>query len=163
MPAIKTLTNTLIKKLGDNKAANRNEESDMIYILKALGNFHHISDEIVTKIIQIAKDKNASNRLRVAALETFLSDPCQDKLRNVALNVLKDVQQDSEIRIKAYLAAVQCPNAKIGSEIKALLDVEPSYQGKHLLTTSRNSSNTFNLISSWWIHRLSHQEPQSVR
>ncbi|CAH0549657.1 unnamed protein product [Brassicogethes aeneus] len=137
--AVNKITDMLIKKLGDNKAANRAEETEMISVLKALGNFHHINEKIVKKIVDIAKDKTASTRLRVTALETFLSDPCKDVLRDTSLNILKDIQQDSEIRIKAYLAAVACPNAKIGNAIKTLLNTEPSYQvGGFIVSHIRN-------------------------
>lgn len=54
------------------------------------------------------------SRLRVAALDTYLADACKDKLRNSAVQILQDIQQDSEVRIRAFLVVAQCPNAKIG-------------------------------------------------
>jgi hypothetical protein len=44
--------------------------------------------------------------------------------------VLKNIQLDSELRIKAFLALVECPCNKIANPLKELLDAEPSYQGK---------------------------------
>lgn len=126
--AVTKLTQKLVEKLQDNKAANKQEENEMVYVLKTLANFGQISDTVVPKIISIAQDKQAPTRLRVVALESYLSDPCKDKLRSSALTILQDIQQDSEIRIKAYLAATQCPNAKVGTVVKNLLEKEPSYQ-----------------------------------
>jgi len=125
---VNRITQKLVQALGDGRPANRKQETELIYILKALANTGTLSDSILSKITGIAQDKKAPNRLRAVALETFLADPCKDKLRDSALSILKDIQQDSEIRIKAYLALAQCPNAKVGNAIKALLDDEPSYQ-----------------------------------
>lgn len=95
----------------------------------------HLVDGVVSKIVTIAADKKTSNRLRVAALEAFVSDACKEKIRDGALNILKDIQQDSEIRIKAYLAATKCPNGKVATTIKKLLEDEPSYQGMYYSKT----------------------------
>lgn len=133
MDALNKLIQKLIQKLGNGKPNTRQEEQQIIYVLKALGNFHYLSDSILQKIISIAQDKNAPNRLRVSALETYLADPCKEKLRNSAIHILQDIQQDSEVRIKAYLAAVQCPNAAVASAVKTVLEKEPSYQGKLLI------------------------------
>ncbi|KAJ8950746.1 hypothetical protein NQ318_011239 [Aromia moschata] len=143
--AINKLTQKLIQKLGDGKADNRLEENNIIHVLKALANFRQISDTIVQKITAIAQNKKASSRLRVAALETYLADPCKDKLRDSALGILQDIQQDSEVRIKAYLVVAQCPNAKIGNAVKALLGKEPSYQvGGFIVSHIRNIKSSAN-------------------
>lgn len=123
------LIQKLISKLGDGKAANRQEENEIIYSLKAIANIRHLSDSLVSKVVAIAQDNKQPSRLRVTALETYLADPCKDKVRDSALHILKDIQQDSEIRIKAYLVLAQCPNGKVANAIKALLEQEPSYQG----------------------------------
>ena len=127
--AVNSLTETLISKLGNGKATNRQQENDLVFVLKALANIRHLNDKVLAKITAIAQDKKAPNRVRVTALETFLADPCKDKLRDSAITILKDIQQDSEIRIKAYLALAQCPNNKVGNAVKTLLETEPSYQG----------------------------------
>ncbi|XP_050302966.1 apolipophorins [Anthonomus grandis grandis] len=124
---IKTLTSKLLAKIG-TKPTNREQENDAVFALKALANFHHLNENVIPKLTGLAQNKNIPNRVRVAALETYLADPCKDKLRNSALQILQDIQQDSEVRIKAYLAVAQCPNAKIGNAIKALLLKEPSIQ-----------------------------------
>ncbi|KAJ8916580.1 hypothetical protein NQ315_000224 [Exocentrus adspersus] len=143
--AINKLTQKLIQKLGNGKAGNRQEENEIIYVLKALANFHYISDSVIQKITAIAQDKNAPNRLRVAALETYLADACKDKLRNSALHILQDIQQDSEVRIKAYLAAAQCANSAVGTAVKALLEKEPSYQvGGFIVSHIRNIRSSAN-------------------
>lgn len=130
--AVNEITTKLATKLTHPKTTNKKEENEIILVLKSLANFGHLNDVIAQKVIDIAKNKHASDRLRAVALETYLSDPCKDKIRNSALAILQDIQQDSEIRIKAYLALAQCPNAKIGNAVKALLEKELSYQGNVL-------------------------------
>ncbi|KAG5899642.1 hypothetical protein JTB14_036015 [Gonioctena quinquepunctata] len=137
--AINKLSQKLTQKVGNGKPANKKSENEMVFALKALRNFNHLSDAVVQKIIAVAQNKQAPNRLRVVALETYLSDACKDKLRNSALHILQDIQQDSEVRIKAYQVLAQCPTAKIGTAIKALLDKEPSYQvGGYIVSHIRN-------------------------
>ncbi|XP_060534250.1 apolipophorins [Cylas formicarius] len=127
VPAVKALSDKLLSKVAA-KANKREKENDIVYAIKAIGNLHHLNDNVIQKLANIAQDKSAANRIRVAALEAYLADGCKDKLRDSALQILMDIQQDSEIRIKAYLALAQCPNAKIGSAIKSLLEKEPSIQ-----------------------------------
>lgn len=137
--AINKLTQKLLSKLGDGKANNREKENEIVSVLKGLANIEFLSDAALAKIIAIGQDKKAAIRLRVAALETYLTDACKDKLRDSALNILKDVQQDSEVRIKAYLVVAQCPNGKVANALKALLDNEPSYQvGGFIVSHLRN-------------------------
>lgn len=54
------------------------------------------------------------------------------QLKSAALSILKDRQQDSEIRIKAYLALLDCPCANVAGELKKMLDDEPVYQGSFI-------------------------------
>lgn len=42
---------------------------------------------------------------------------------------MKNRNLDSEIRIKAYLAVIDCPCGKSANEIKHLLETEPVHQG----------------------------------
>ncbi|RZC36402.1 apolipophorin, partial [Asbolus verrucosus] len=143
--ALNKLVQKLAQKIGSGKATNRQQENDIVYALKALTNIHHLNDGILAKIASIAQDKKAANRLRVAALESYLADPCKDKLRDSALGILKDIQQDSEIRIKAYLAVAACPNTKVSNAVKTLLENEPSYQvGGFIVSHIRNLRSSAN-------------------
>ena len=46
--------------------------------------------------------------------------------------MLRNKEEDSELRIKAYLALVDCPSAEVAKAIKELIDNELSNQGKVL-------------------------------
>ena len=144
VPQLKLLLGSLLKKL-NVKVTDRKVENSLIFVLKAIGNAGYVSDELAAKIVHVAQDKSAPIRLRVAALETYLSDACRDKFRDSALNILKDIQFDSEIRIKAYLAAAECPNGKVAAAVKHLLNDEPSYQvGGFISAHLRNLRNSVN-------------------
>ena len=47
-----------------------------------------------------------------------------------ASNILKNMEEDSEVRIKAYLVLVQAPSGKTADTIKNVLDKERVNQGK---------------------------------
>lgn len=133
------LIQKLASKLGDGKAGNRKQEEEIVSVLKAIGNIHSLNDAILGKLTGIAQDKKQPARVRVAALETYLADACKDKLRDSALGILKDIQEDSEIRIKAYLVVAKCPNGKAANALKVLLEKEPSYQvGGFIVSHLRN-------------------------
>ncbi|XP_028142993.1 apolipophorins isoform X2 [Diabrotica virgifera virgifera] len=126
--ALNQITQKLIQKLGNGHPKDKKAENEIILVLKTLGNFGHLNDNVVTKIVSIAENRQAAERLRAFALEAYLSDPCKDKVRNSAIQILQNIQNDSELRIKAYLVLAKCPNAKVGNVVKALLEKEQSYQ-----------------------------------
>ncbi|KAK4878786.1 hypothetical protein RN001_011292 [Aquatica leii] len=137
--SVNKLTQKLIAKLGTGKPKGRKEENEIISVLKALTNMGVLTDAAVAKVIAIGQDKKTPSRLRVAALETYSANACKDKIRDSAMSILKDIQQDSEFRIKAYLAVAKCPTGKTANGIKALLEHEPSYQvGGFIVSHIRN-------------------------
>lgn len=126
--------NKLMQKLSSKLTSNpksHSEENKAVAILKGLANIRHLSDNILDKLVQVASDKKAPARLRVVALETFVADSCKSKLRDAALKILIDREEDSEIRIKAYLVVAHCPDTKVAHSIQELLDTEPVIQGMY--------------------------------
>lgn len=51
------------------------------------------------------------------------------QIQQAATTILKDVEDDSELRIRAYLALVESPSPKVADIIKELVDSEPINQG----------------------------------
>lgn len=51
------------------------------------------------------------------------------QIQQAATSILKDVEDDSELRIRAYLALVESPSPKVADIIKELVDSEPINQG----------------------------------
>ncbi|CAH1391672.1 unnamed protein product [Nezara viridula] len=117
----------------------KKEENQLIASLKGLGNIKYLGPKIAGKIIECAEDKNVRPRIRAAALETIRTDPHKDQFKNFALNVMKNVDEDSELRIKAYLILAQCPCGKVAGAVKELLSKEESNQvGGFIVSHLRN-------------------------
>lgn len=53
----------------------------VIAALKALGNIHHLNDDIAEKLQKLSSDNSVPTRVRVAALQAFQSDPCRKKVK----------------------------------------------------------------------------------
>jgi len=136
--------NTLISKLagplGSNcKPKDKADENKIIASLKAIHNIHNLNDAVAKTVSVCASDVTLPSRIRVFALEAFHGDACIPKLRETALNVLKNTEEDSELRIKAYLALVDCPNGQVANALKEIIEKEPSYQvGAFIVSHLRN-------------------------
>lgn len=127
---LKGLFDKVFQKLEKNK-----KRSDVILaILKGLRNAKYIPDTGLDRVIQYSSAAN-SNRVRVAAIKAFASGACNARVQAAALKLLKDQNEDSEIRNEAYLSLVECPNAHVASQIKSVLDDEPGYQVGSFITT----------------------------
>ncbi|KAH9637818.1 hypothetical protein HF086_017596 [Spodoptera exigua] len=117
----------------------------VVAILKGIRNIRHLEDSLIDKLAHCVSDNNVKARVKAAALEAFQADPCASKLKKTAIDIMKNRQLDSEIRIKAYLAVISCPCSHSASEIKNLLDSEPVHQVGNFISTSlrniRSSSN----------------------
>lgn len=97
--------------------------------MKALRNVKKLSDEVTGKVAAVIKEAKAPTRVRVAALETAASDACKTKLQKAAAEVLNNREEDSELRIKAYLVLVECPNPKTANKLSEMLETENVNQG----------------------------------
>lgn len=56
-------------------------------------------------------------------------------MKATAIKLFKDVEEDSEVRIKAYLALVEVPCKEVADVIKETIDDEPVNQGKSVPVT----------------------------
>ncbi|XP_038219067.1 apolipophorins [Zerene cesonia] len=139
------LSKKFAAKLQNCKPKTKVEEDNVVAVLKGIRNIRHLEDSLIDKLVHCANDNNVKARVKVAALEAFHADPCAAKLKKTALDLMKNRQLDSEIRIKAYLAVIACPCGKSANEIKTLLDSEPVHQVGRFITTSlrhiRSSAN----------------------
>ncbi|XP_075987202.1 retinoid- and fatty-acid binding glycoprotein apolipophorin isoform X2 [Anticarsia gemmatalis] len=142
---IAALSQKFAGKLQNCRPKTKLDEDNVVAVLKGIRNMHHLEDNLVDKLSHCAQDNNVKARVKAAALEAFQADPCASKLKKTAIDLMKNRQLDSEIRIKAYLAVIACPCSHSASEIKNLLDNEPVHQVGNFISTSlrniRSSSN----------------------
>ncbi|XP_076762006.1 retinoid- and fatty-acid binding glycoprotein apolipophorin [Xylocopa sonorina] len=135
---VKQAVHKIRGKVGNGKAKTREQENLIISALKALGNAAFLDDATLQKVANIVADKNVRNRVRVAAIE-ILPNRCSMKWKNILFKVLADLQEDSEVRIKTYLALVACPCPHVASQLKETLDKEPVNQvGSFIQSHLRN-------------------------
>ncbi|XP_053670702.1 apolipophorins [Anopheles nili] len=131
---VKEISNKFAAKLGKCQATTRAQEDVIVAVLKGVRNSDNLVAPLLDKVVQCSGPE-ASSRVRVAALQAFPAASCNKKVVNSALTTLKDVNEDSEIRIHAYLSLVECPSANVANELKALLDAEKVYQVGSFITS----------------------------
>ena len=103
------------------------DEERLTVVLKSIRNIGFVINKNVLK--QCYQGKYNSMWLRLAALDTIKSFPCQFAHQDYGLiRMFQDKQEDSELRIGAYLALVHCPSEATLKNIKALMIDEPINQ-----------------------------------
>lgn len=130
----KNIFDKFIAKLNQCKGNTREEENSIIAVLKGIRNTNYLSTKVINQLVQCTADKK-STRIRVAALQTFTAAACDSHIQNAALAILKNREEDAELRIEAYLAYVACPSGTVANEIKKLLDSETVYQVGSFITS----------------------------
>lgn len=136
---VKIIADKFVAKIPkDCKTGNKKEEEQLVAVLKGIRNSQTILNSALDRIVQCAAFKNPS-RVRVNALQAFTANPCNRKLQQAATSILKNRDEDSEIRIEAYLAAVECPSGALANDLQALMDSEPINQVGSFINTHLNS------------------------
>lgn len=132
------LLDKLAEKLGNCKSEKRHQEDLIVAILKGLRGAKGVSGSLLDKLVKCSSEGNAG-RVRAAAIQAFSSASCDNKIQSAALNLLKNRKDDSEFRIEAYLALVECSSPEIADEVSKLLEDEPVYQvGSFIVSHLKN-------------------------
>ncbi|KAL0277818.1 UNVERIFIED_CONTAM: hypothetical protein PYX00_004970 [Menopon gallinae] len=128
VPEFEGLLSRLAKVVVNPSKGNKQKENTVIAALKGLKNVKHLTDEAANKVANIIKDPHVQTRVRVAALETAQSDPCRNKFQRIAFDLFSNREEDSELRIKAYLVVAECPTPKTATKLSEFLETEPVNQ-----------------------------------
>ncbi|KAK0091317.1 hypothetical protein PV326_003399, partial [Microctonus aethiopoides] len=159
VPEISAAITKIFEKVGNGKSANREQENISIAALKAIHNAGYINEEIIKNIVAIANDKTVSNRVRVAAIES-LSTKCSMEWKKPIIKIFGDQEEDSEIRIKAYLSLVECSCPHVANAIKKVIDVENINQvGSFVTSHLRNLRATTDPSKQYMKNQLSEVKP----
>lgn len=105
------------------KANTKKDEERIIYILKGVGNTHHLASSVAASLTECAATGH-SNRMRVAALQAFSAASCDSALQKKAIELLADRNEDSELRIEAFLATINCPSGELANQIAEIVNTE---------------------------------------
>nr|ATU82717.1 venom apolipophorin-like protein 1 [Pristhesancus plagipennis] len=121
------------------KPANKREEDKLIASLKGLANMGYLANVVVKKLADNVGDSSVKSRVRAALLDTIRSDAHKPEFKKVAGEIFKNPEEDSEIRIKAYLVLAACPCGKVAALVKSVLENEKSFQvGGFVVSHLRN-------------------------
>ncbi|KAH8292623.1 hypothetical protein KR054_009042, partial [Drosophila jambulina] len=121
----------IVKRFSDGlkhcKPNTKKDEERIVYILKGFGNAKNLGGNGKISCGNALKEcasVGRSNRIRIAALQAFSSLYCDEALQTKSLQLLKDTNEDSELRIEAYLALISCPNGDIANQISEIVNTE---------------------------------------
>lgn len=67
-------------------------------------------------------------RVRISAIKALSASNGFKKAEEALLNILKNREMDSELRIEAYLSLITTPSTHLANEIKSILQDEPVFQ-----------------------------------
>ena len=123
------------------EAVDRAEEDKVILALKALRTIGHLrrGQAVVEKCYT---DATNSMFIRLAAIDTIKQINCGQNeydFKRQLFATFSDASADSELRIGAYLALMNCPSQSMVNLVKNVLVNEPVNQGTHLTLSSFKS------------------------
>ena len=92
--------------LADN-CSNKSKKDQVVSSLKSIGNIGYLGD--VSLIANCAKQQDNSLEVRVNAIQASRRFSCvQMESLDIGYSLLKDVNEDAEIRINAFLSIIRC-------------------------------------------------------
>ena len=116
---MKQILTNFEKLLGNScESSSPEQELQIVLVLKSLRNIGHLqnSKNVLTKC---ATTKTNSLLIRVSVMETIRRWELSCSFdQSKLITILRDVQEDSELRINAYLALMTCPSDKSIEAIK---------------------------------------------
>lgn len=117
------------KIVRDHKDAK--DKTRAIVALKAIRNIGHLDEQAISTILEIATQKNAqTNQLRIVALAALRQVAAHQRVNEKMLDIFRDQQEDSEVRIYAYKVAIEGADRSTVQEIISVLKRETSKQGE---------------------------------
>lgn len=138
-----------LKNIETCESRDKAEHDRIIMTLKGIGNMGCGDETTIRALVKCANTKTADMETRVEALRAFRRMPCSkssdysEKLSQIVL----DDNQDSELRINAYISAMRCPNRQLFEKINNMLRDEninqvASFVWTHL-TNIKETSDMF--------------------
>lgn len=122
-PEIDQISKKFVEELKHCKPETRQKEERIVYVLKGIGNAQNLAKNVETALNECSSP-GRSNRIRVSALQAISSSSCSPSTSAKALGLLKDTNEDSELRIEAYLAAIKCPSEELANQIAEVVNSE---------------------------------------
>ena len=139
---VRTVVSELERALGSGcHAASEDQEMRILTALKALGNVGRLVGG-VDKLRTCFEDEDNSMEIRLAAIHAFRRMSCSAVTDSNLMATFANTREDTEVRVAAYLAVMQCPSYNIVDKVQEVLSTE-----------------TVNQVSSFvWSHLTNMQE-----
>uniref|UniRef100_A0A8C6DW92 Vitellogenin domain-containing protein n=1 Tax=Moschus moschiferus TaxID=68415 RepID=A0A8C6DW92_MOSMO len=123
---------SLVRILGDAVGGNCTfrEPSDadqLLFVLKAIGNAGRAATALTPKLSTCASLGSCPPEIRLGAIQAFRRVPCSAD-RSVLSSLYQNAEEDSEIRINAYLALMRCPGEEVFAQVRRTQAGEQSTQ-----------------------------------
>ena len=153
---IQTVLRTIETKLGTAcRSVTEEDKVKILVVLKALGNAGRWVN--AGSILKRCYAEENPMEIRVAALETFRSAPC-DYDREHLLSVFRDTELDSELRIASYLAMMSCPTKQLIDTLKDHLTSEGVNQVGSFVWTHLTNLQESAAPEKQWVRHLIGEE-----
>ena len=111
--------------------SEQNKPEKIITVLKAIQNIGFIAEEqLLDSIIRIASDNSQKSSARVSALECLISRSADQKVMRKALEIFRNTNEESELRIAAYKTCIESADRQIIMSLLSVLTTEQNQQGK---------------------------------
>nr|XP_034313736.1 apolipophorins isoform X7 [Crassostrea gigas] len=138
---ISDILNKMTANLGND--CNGANEEKVILTLRAIGNIEQ-TQTMIPVLEKCFSRKNNAMGIRVAAVEAYRRMPCAAD-RNNLIALFRNTDEDSELRLAAYLQVMKCPTDNILQQIKETLMSEEvnqvgSFVWTHLMNLRESSS-----------------------
>lgn len=117
----------IIKMFEDVLSYNCRAQTDeqtarMLTALRAIGNAGLGAQSAVATLTRCASNEASPMSVRVAAINAFRRIDCKTNNRNELFKLLENRQADSELRINAYLATMQCASEETLQRVQTVLE-----------------------------------------
>ena len=109
------------------------ELSHITFALKAIGNAGRLPTDEGQRSMETLQrcfsEKSNPTEVRLAALDAFRRMPCDMYDHQAILNAYSTFNENTEVRIKAYLIAMQCADRHLIDTVKDVLYTDAVNQG----------------------------------
>ncbi|XP_041357850.1 apolipophorins-like [Gigantopelta aegis] len=120
------IVNTLLKHIEPGCFIHSTNVASVLQALRALGNVGHVVT-VTRSISQCFLMMVNPDEVKISAVQAYRRLPCSAD-RSDVLNVFTDLTLDSELRIEAYLATMQCPDDDVIEIVRQTLTRETDKQ-----------------------------------
>ncbi|XP_046338509.2 uncharacterized protein LOC124119888 [Haliotis rufescens] len=123
---ITRIISTMEKTIGYGCYIRDTNLETSLVALRALGNAGHV-DRLTTTLSSCFNKQANPMEVRVAAIQAYRRLQCTAD-RSEVMTIYQDSDEDSELRIAAYLAVMPCPSEDVLNTIQRTLESEKVYQ-----------------------------------